>query len=348
MRYPGFWQRRGLTARLLWPLGRLVCAQAARRRVRADRAVPACPVIVVGNITVGGTGKTPVVIALVEALRLAGYSPGVISRGFGVKVGIEPVDLAEVVDPSSCGDEPWLIYQRTSVPVMVHPRRSQAADQLRARYPEVDVIVSDDGLQHHRLRRTIEWAVVDGQRGLGNGWCLPAGPLREPSSVLTEVDAVLVNGGSPAEVLPAYVPGGWQVDFILTVLVDAFDHREQPIAALAGRAVLAVAGIGNPERFFAMLESHGMRVSGRALDDHAAPTRTQARAWMADGRPVVITQKDAVKWPEQPTRPGQLLIIQGGIELPRGLVEETLETLATRISGASSTESEPSSDNLTR
>ena len=328
MRYPGFWQRRGVLARLLWPLGRLVCAEAARRRGRATRAAPACPTIVVGNITVGGTGKTPVVMALVEGLRGAGYRPGVISRGFGVKVGIEPVDLAEADEPSSCGDEPWLIHRRTGVPVVVHPRRRQAADQLLARYPEVDVIVSDDGLQHPRLPRTLEWVVVDGRRGLGNGWCLPAGPLRESAEVLGEVDAVLVNGGEPAEVLPGRAPLAWRIDFAPAVLVDAFDDRALPVTGLAGQAVLAVAGIGNPERFFAMLEAHGARVVRRALDDHAAPTMSQARAWMADGRPVVMTQKDAVKWPQRPTRPGQVLVVQGGIRLPDELMQATLERLA--------------------
>jgi len=328
MRYPRFWQRRGVLARLLWPLGRLVCAEAARRRAREVRDRPACPTIVVGNVTVGGTGKTPVVMALVEALRGAGYTPGVISRGFGVKVGIEPVDLAEAEEPSGCGDEPWLIHRRTGVPVVVHPHRRQAADQLRARYPEVDVIVSDDGLQHHRLPRTLEWVVVDGRRGLGNGWCLPAGPLRESPGVLDAVDAVLVNGGDPAEVLPDRASSGWRIDFAPEGLVDAFDGRELPVGGLAGQAVLAVAGIGNPDRFFAMLEAHGARIARRALDDHAAPTSAQARAWMADGRPVVMTQKDAVKWPEPPTRPGQVLVAQGGIRLPDALIQATLGLLA--------------------
>ncbi len=328
MRYPGFWQRRGPIARLLWPLGRLVCAEAARRRRRAAGREPECPVIVVGNLTVGGTGKTPVVIALVEALRRAGHTPGVISRGFGVKVGIEPVDLAEAVDPSSCGDEPWLIYQRTGVPVVVHPYRREAAKQIRARYPEVDVIVSDDGLQHHRLARSIEWVVVDGQRGLGNGWCLPAGPLREPPAVIDEVDAVLVNGAEPARhgAGTRDVPA-WRIDFRPQGLVDQFDRTERPMTDLAGRDVIALAGIGNPGRFFAMLEAEGISIAPHPLDDHAAPTPAQAQAWLADGRPVVMTEKDAVKWPEPPSRPGQVLVVRGGIDLPPALLEATLERL---------------------
>ena len=339
MRYPGFWQRRGPLARLLWPLGWLVCAEAARRRRRACREVPARPVIVVGNVTVGGTGKTPVVMALVDALRRAGYHPGVISRGFGVKVGIEPVDLAEADDTSSCGDEPWLIHRRAQVPVVVHPRRRQAADQLLARYPEVDVIVSDDGLQHHRLPRTLEWVVVDGRRGLGNGWCLPAGPLRESMDVLAEVDAVLVNGREPDAVVSGLASDAWRIDFAPTALVDAFDERELPVTWLDGQSVLAVAGIGNPDRFFAMLEAHGARVARRALDDHAAPTPSQARAWMAEARPVVMTQKDAVKWPERPTGPGQVFVVHGAIRLPDALMQATLTALA---------ESPPHPDDSTR
>ncbi len=328
MRYPDFWQQRGLLARALWPLGWLVCAEAARRRRRAVGRVPECPVIVVGNLTVGGTGKTPVVIALVEALRAAGHSPGVISRGFGVKVGIEPVDLAEAVDPSSCGDEPWLIHRRTHVPVVVHPYRREAARQLKARYPEVDVIVSDDGLQHHRLARTIEWVVVDGQRGLGNGWCLPAGPLRESPAVLDEVDAVLVNGDEPARhgAGTRGVPA-WRIDFRPQRLVDLFDRTERPITDLDGQAFIALAGIGNPARFFDMLESQGAVIERQPLDDHAAPTRSQARAWLADGRPLVMTEKDAVKWPESPTRAGQVLVVRGGVDLPLALLENTLTTL---------------------
>lgn len=328
MRYPDFWQRRGLLARALWPLGRMVCAEAARRRRRASGRVPECPVIVVGNLTVGGTGKTPVVIALVEALRAAGHTPGVISRGFGVKVGIEPVDLAEAVDPSSCGDEPWLIHRRTHAPVVVHPYRREAARQLKARYPEVDVIVSDDGLQHHRLARTIEWVVVDGQRGLGNRWCLPAGPLRESPAVLDEVDAVLVNGDEPSchgagtRGVPA-----WRIDFRPQGLVDLFDRTERPITDLAGHAFIALAGIGNPARFFGMLEAQGAVIETHPLDDHAAPTGAQARAWLADGRPVVMTEKDAVKWPEIPTRAGQVLVVRGGVDLPPALLENTLKRL---------------------
>ncbi|MFN2381356.1 MAG: tetraacyldisaccharide 4'-kinase [Guyparkeria sp.] len=331
MRYPGFWQRRGLLARLLWPLGRLVCALADRRRRREASHYPECPVIVVGNLTVGGTGKTPVVIALVEALRAAGYTPGVISRGFGVKVGIEPVDLAEAVDPSSCGDEPWLIHRRIGVPVMVHPYRREAARQIRARYPEIDVIVSDDGLQHHRLARTIEWVVIDGQRGLGNGWCLPAGPLRESADVMGEVDAVLVNGAEP-ECFGAGARGApaWRVDFEPQVLLDLFDRTERPITELVDQEVIALAGIGNPARFFGMIEAQGGLVEAHALDDHAAPTRSQARAWLADGRPVVMTEKDAVKWPEPPTGVGQVLVVCGGIELPATLLEQTLEKLKPR------------------
>lgn len=333
MRYPGFWQRRGITAWLLWPLGALVCREAARRLRRARPRRLKCPVVVVGNITVGGTGKTPVVIALVEALREAGHVPGVVSRGFGVKVGIEPVDLAEADGATSCGDEPWLIHQRTGAPVVVHPRRRQAAEQLLARYPEVDVIVSDDGLQHHRLPRDVEWVIVDGKRGLGNGFCLPAGPLREHPDRLRSVDAVLINGASDATGLPGNGKGNpstYRIDFALEGFRDLHDDTEHPPDTLRGERVTAIAGIGNPWRFFDMLEAGGIRADAMPLDDHAAPESEMVARLLRKGRTIVITEKDAVKWPLPPERPGQILVARGGIVLPRTLLDRTVARLENR------------------
>ncbi|MFW6322980.1 MAG: tetraacyldisaccharide 4'-kinase [Guyparkeria sp.] len=333
MRYPAFWQRRGLTAWLLWPLGVLVCREADRRLRRARPRRLTCPVVVVGNLTVGGTGKTPVVIALVEALREAGWHPGVVSRGFGVKLGIEPLDLAEADGATVCGDEPWLIRQRTAAPVVVHPRRRQAAEQLLARYPEVDVIISDDGLQHHRLPRDVEWVIVDGQRGLGNGFCLPAGPLREHPHRLRSVDAVLVNGADAATVLPEgdeVNPSTYRIDFTLEGFRDLYDDSECPPEALRGQRVTAIAGIGNPSRFFDMLEAGGVRLDAVPLDDHAAPEPDMVGRLLRKGRTIVITEKDAVKWPMPPERPGQVLVVRGGIVLPRTLLDGAIAGLEVR------------------
>ncbi|MFO7581658.1 tetraacyldisaccharide 4'-kinase [Guyparkeria sp.] len=333
MRYPAFWQRRGLTAWLLWPLGALVCREAERRLRRARPRRLKCPVVVVGNVTVGGTGKTPVVIALVEALREAGWQPGVVSRGFGVKLGIEPLDLAEADGATTCGDEPWLIRQRTGAPVVVHPRRRQAAEQLLARYPEVDVIVSDDGLQHHRLPRDVEWVIVDGKRGLGNGFCLPAGPLREHPDRLGSVDAVLINGPSGTTGLPADEGGNpetYRIDFALEGFRDLFDDSECPPDALRGERVTAIAGIGNPSRFFDMLLASGIQVDAVPLDDHAAPEAEMVGRLLHKGRTIVITEKDAVKWPMPPDRPGQVLVARGGIALPRTLLDRAIAGLDAR------------------
>jgi len=335
MRYPRFWQRRGPLAWLLWPLGALVCREAARRLRRARPAPLDCPVVVVGNLSVGGTGKTPVVIALVEALRAAGWTPGVVSRGFGVKVGIEPLDLAEADGPAVCGDEPWLIRARTGVPLVVHPRRRQAADQLLARYPEVDVIVSDDGLQHHRLPRDVEWVIVDGRRGLGNGFCVPAGPLREHPRRLSSVDAVLVNGSGGAPGLPrdeSGAPIGERIEFALQRFRDLYDGSESSPERLRGERVTAMAGIGNPERFFARLTEEGLQVDPVPLDDHVAPDADRI-AWLRrKGRRIVITEKDAVKWPLPPRAPGEVLVAEGGIALPEAAFARLLATLAQQTS----------------
>ena len=333
MRYPRFWQRRGPLAWLLWPLGALVCREAARRLRRARPEPLDRPVVVVGNLSVGGTGKTPVVIALVEALRTAGWTPGVVSRGFGVKVGIEPMDLAEADGPAVCGDEPWLIHTRCDVPVVVHPRRRQAAGQLLARYPEVDVIVSDDGLQHHRLPRDVEWVIVDGRRGLGNGFCLPAGPLREHPRRLGSVDAVLVNGGGDAPGLPRGengAPLGEWIDFALQRFRDLHDGSVVPVERLRGERVTGMAGIGNPERFFARLEEEGLIVDRVPLDDHAAPDPDRIARLQRKGRRIVITEKDAVKWPLPPRGPGEVLVAEGGISLPQTAVARLLATLDAR------------------
>ncbi|MGM0517600.1 MAG: tetraacyldisaccharide 4'-kinase [Pseudomonadota bacterium] len=330
MRYPGFWQRRGPLAWLLWPAGALVCREAERRLRKADPKPLPVPVVVVGNLTVGGTGKTPVVIALVEVLRAAGYTPGVVSRGFGVKVGIEPLDLAEAQGPAVCGDEPWLIRSRTGTPVVVHPRRRQAAEQLLARYPEVDVIVSDDGLQHHRLPRDVEWVIVDGRRGLGNGFCLPAGPLREHPSRLETVDAVLVNGDGDAPGLarePGGAPSGERIDFRLERFRDLHDDTILPSERLRGEPVTAMAGIGNPDRFFAMLDAQGIRGARVPLDDHATPDPDRIERLRRKGRRIVITEKDAVKWPLPPRGPGEVLVAEGGVTLPEALRRRLLTKL---------------------
>jgi tetraacyldisaccharide 4'-kinase len=267
-------------------LSRLYGWMAQRRSVsaRSQRQQLPVPVVVVGNISVGGTGKTPVVIALVEALRAAGRVPGIISRGYG---GSErgPAVLPVDADPRRFGDEPVLIALRTGAPVAVGRDRPEAGRCLLARHPEVDVLVSDDGLQHHRLARDIEIVVVDGQRRFGNGLLLPAGPLREPLTRLRDVDVVLVNGGGE--------DGEWGFVLQADQAVSLVDGAARALTAFAGQRVHAVAGIGNPERFFATLRSAGIEPIGHAFADHHHYRPDELD--FGDDLPVLMTEKDAVK-----------------------------------------------------
>ncbi|MDF2445343.1 MAG: tetraacyldisaccharide 4-kinase [Moraxellaceae bacterium] len=241
------------------------------------------PVIVVGNITVGGTGKTPLTLALIERLRAAGYRPGVVSRGYGGKARY-PFLLGESSTPAEAGDEPAMMFRRSGVPLVVDPIRSRAVRHL-LQNSDCNVVLCDDGLQHLALARDIEIAVVDGARGFGNRWLLPAGPLREPVRRLRTVDHVVVNGDGdpwPGAYPMRLVPGAW-----LPV-----GEGEASLPA-AGSRVHAVAGIGNPERFFDQLQAQGFSVIPHAFPDHHA--YATADFSFADGLPVVMTEKDMVK-----------------------------------------------------
>ncbi len=287
------WQQRGPLAWALTPFACVFGAITAARRAAyaagwLKSVKVGVPVVVVGNVTVGGTGKTPTVIALVEALRTAGFVPGVVSRGYGAKIR-RPRPVTPASSASEAGDEPLLIARRTGVPVWVCPDRVAAAQALRAAHRDVDVIVSDDGLQHYRLARDVELVVFDHRLG-GNGFLLPAGPLREPLS--RRRDATLIN--SPYErTLPPWpntfalelTPGdAWHVDN---------PHLRRPLAQFAGVRVLAAAGIGAPERFFATLRAAGIKPDTHALPDHYAFSRNPFVDAQADA--ILITEKDAVK-----------------------------------------------------
>jgi tetraacyldisaccharide 4'-kinase len=298
------WERLGGGALVLLPLAiAFRLASAIRRALYRARVLPSwrapVPVVVVGNITAGGTGKTPLVIAVVEALARAGRRPGVVSRGYG---RVPPTDsdprgvvrvLPGVATPEHFGDEPVLIARRTAVPVYVSPDRAAAARELLAEHPEVDVLVSDDGLQHYALARDVEIAVVDGERGFGNGLPLPSGPLREPVSRLREVDGTVVNGGHSDRVASPR-------QFAMTLAGDrfvSFSGEEMSPAQFAlaarGRRVAAVAGIGNPGRFFAHLARLGVAVEKHPFPDHHPFQPGELRLPGADV--VVMTEKDAVK-----------------------------------------------------
>lgn len=253
------------------------------------------PVIVVGNVTAGGSGKTPLVLHLVERLRAAGRRPGIVTRGHG-RAGTAVALVRAESTAAEVGDEPLLLARRGACPVAVGADRVAAAEALLAAHPELDVILSDDGLQHARLARDAEVLVVDGARGFGNGWLLPAGPLREPPGpVLRRASAVVSNGTAPAGLLDAANAAPMTMQLEPGAAVQLSDGATRPLAAFAATEVHAVAGIGNPERFFAMLEAMGLRLRRHPRPDHAplAP----ADLGFGDGLPVLLTEKDAVKLP---------------------------------------------------
>jgi len=244
------------------------------------------PVIVVGNISVGGTGKTPCVIWLANELKARGFRVGCVSRGYGGRVQGAPVRVDGGSDPFEVGDEPVLIAQATACPVMVGADRVEAAEALLAD-TRLDVLIADDGLQHHALGRNFEIAVVDGERGLGNGACLPAGPLREPPARLDHVDAVVVNGGSWGE------GSVFRARLMPERVIRLVDGSEQSLESFRDKIVHAVAGIGHPDRFFEMLKQAKIRIIPHAFPDHA---HLRARDLDFDDRhPILMTAKDAVK-----------------------------------------------------
>ncbi|EPJ3205810.1 tetraacyldisaccharide 4'-kinase [Salmonella enterica subsp. enterica serovar Derby] len=244
------------------------------------------PVVVVGNLTAGGNGKTPVVIWLVEQLQQRGIRVGVVSRGYGGKAATYPLLLTVDTTTAEAGDEPVLIFQRTGVPVAVSPVRSDAVKAILAHH-DVQIIVTDDGLQHYRLARDVEIVVIDGVRRFGNGWWLPAGPMRERAGRLKSVDATIVNGGvaRPGEIPMHLEPG-------LAVNLRTGERRD--VAQLPD--IVAMAGIGHPPRFFATLEACGARPQKCiALADHQSLTYSDVSALVAEGQTLVMTEKDAVK-----------------------------------------------------
>lgn len=257
---------------------------AYRTRVFRVTRLPV-PVVVVGNITVGGTGKTPLVIWLAQQLRAAGFKPGVASRGYGGQGASEPMGVTPRSDPVQVGDEPVLIATRAACPVMVSRKRVAAARALVEQHG-CDIVICDDGLQHYALARDLEIVVVDAARLWGNGWRLPAGPLRESVTRLASVDFVVYHGEAPQQ------PYTLQLDIgLVHPLSDPNNPR--PLVSFVGGSVHAVAGIGHPARFFAQLRNAGLVVIEHAFPDHHPFTATDLR--FGDELPVLMTEKDAVK-----------------------------------------------------
>ena len=291
--------RRGpsLLQPLSWVYGAVVRARsAAYGRGWLGVEPAALPVVVIGNVTVGGTGKTPLTVWLAGALRERAFRPAIVTRGYGRR---ETSSEPRLVRPDSrweaVGDEPLLLSRRTGCPTVVAADRVAAARRLATE--PVDVILSDDGLQHLRLARVCEIAVVDGMRGFGNGRLLPAGPLREPPARLDRVDLVVVNGSAEH----ASLGGGALSHPVLRMRlvagrarrVDGFGAEERPLESFRRSRVHAVAGIGHPERFFRELEASGLEISRHAYPDHHPFTDRDLA--FADDLPVLMTEKDAVR-----------------------------------------------------
>ncbi|KRP49419.1 tetraacyldisaccharide 4'-kinase [Pseudomonas poae] len=245
------------------------------------------PLVVVGNITVGGTGKTPLILWLIEHCRRAGLRVGVVSRGYGAKPPQLPWRVEADQSATVAGDEPLLIVQRSGVPLMIDPDRSRAVKALLESEP-LDLILSDDGLQHYRLARDLELVLIDAARGLGNRRCLPAGPLREPVERLQSVDALLYNGaGADRE-------DGFAFRLQPTALINLYSGERRPVDHFpAGQAVHAVAGIGNPQRFFTTLETLHWQPIPHGFADHAHYSAEVLS--FTPSLPLVMTEKDAVK-----------------------------------------------------
>jgi len=277
---------------LLLPLSWLYCAVSSLRRklylsgflqsVKAD-----VPVVVIGNIVVGGSGKTPLLIALCEYVKLKGFKPGVVSRGYGGSFSgakqLSDSDTAELV-----GDEPLMIYRRTGVPVVVSADRASAVAILLANN-DCDVVFSDDGMQHYRMSRDMEIAVVDADRRFGNGLCLPAGPLRERETRLDDVDLVVYNGGS--DTLASYSLQAVTLNKLGTDTERSLSDFKAGLEA--SKPIHAVAGIGNPSRFFKQLRSLDFEIIEHGYADHHHYQQQDFEGWAQDC--IVMTEKDAVK-----------------------------------------------------
>jgi len=291
------WLTRGVLARVLLPLAAVFGAVAALRRALyrigwlRSHPMPA-PVIVVGNLIAGGAGKTPTVIAIVAALRRHGYTPGIVSRGYGAPIeGL--LDVTRELPAAQCGDEPLLMHLRTGAPVVVGRDRVAAVRHLMQQHPSIDVVVSDDGLQHLALARDAQVLVFD-ERGAGNGWLLPAGPLRESlPDTLPPRTLVLYNAAQASTPLPGALARRSLAGAV--ALQDWWQGQPASMAslgALRDRPLVAAAGLARPQRFFEMLRDTGLRVTSLPLPDHHDYATLP---WPADPADVIVTEKDAIK-----------------------------------------------------
>lgn len=324
------WYKRAKWLYLLAPLSWLFQLVTAVRRKLLQRVSRAAetpvPIIVVGNISVGGTGKTPLLMHLCQTLSAHGYAPGVISRGYGGRPTQVPMLVTEQSDPAVSGDEPALIASTCHVPVVVDPDRLRAYHDLVNNHA-VDVVLSDDGLQHYRLPRHLEIAVVDGQRLVGNGFCLPAGPLREPLCRFRDVDFVVVNGKPERQLTE--LQAALIMQLVPRCLVNLVTGEERPFSGAPfepGSTVQALAGIGNPQRFFAQFTALSHPLHCFPFPDHHRFTAADLVARCIDpSQPIVMTEKDGIKCRSFAT--DNFWVLKIDVSLPAAFTEQVVAKL---------------------
>ncbi|MFA9499416.1 tetraacyldisaccharide 4'-kinase [Mannheimia sp. E30BD] len=286
------WQQKSLITWLLSPFSLIFwLISHVRKRLYSLNILQSyrspVPVLVVGNISVGGNGKTPVVVWLVEQLQQRGVKVGVISRGYGGKAKTFPQLVTKESSAEMVGDEPVLIVQRTNVPLAISPNRQQSIELLLNQF-ELDIIITDDGLQHYALRRDMEWVVVDGVRRFGNNFVLPAGGLRELPSRLKSVNAIICNSGEPK-------PNEHLMTLEPSDAINLLTNERKPLSKFT-QPCMAIAGIGHPPRFFTMLEKLGINLrKTEGFADHQDFDKTQLTALADNQTPLLMTEKDAVK-----------------------------------------------------
>lgn len=298
MSWPGFWLKKDWRSRVLTPLAKWVAKVALSRLQTFQQTRPQSPglVIVVGNIVVGGAGKTPFIIWLGHQLAAQGLRYGVISRGYGGRAKNWPQVVTAQSSPGLVGDEPVLLAQTLACPVVVSPKRAEALTKINE-LNQLDVVISDDGLQHYALPRDIEIVLFDSARpngGLGNGLCLPAGPLREPISRLDQVDFVVFNGEQSTDIkLDSQVVVG-EMQLQPKYFENLVSLQQRAPSEFAGQSGYAIAGIGHPQRFFNSLENLGIHCESQAFSDHYQYSLDDFKNF-DPAKPVFMTRKDAVK-----------------------------------------------------
>jgi tetraacyldisaccharide 4'-kinase len=309
--------------KLLWPLAKLFELAVRFRKYCYDRNYfkkyrATVPVIIVGNLTVGGTGKTPLVIYLAQLLKAQGFRPGIVSRGYKGQVK-SVVMVSSYSDPNVVSDEAVLLAQRTACPVIIAKKRAVGVDQI-VRYNRVNVIICDDGLQHYGLERDIEIAVIDGERRFGNGQSLPMGPMREPESRLDSVDLIVTNSANSAP----HNSREHSMNFICDMVYSlSHPNQKRSIRDFIGSPVHAIAGIGYPERFFQQLRDLGIIVTSHPFPDHYK--FSAADVSFADQLPVLITEKDAVKCKHFAHQ--RLWVVAVSVELPQSFDARVLQLI---------------------